>query len=219
MDEEGQLGGTPLVGARAEERARMIQEQLVRRRIGSDAVLSALAWVPRERFMDEDMRDEAYADRALPIAHGQTISQPYIVALMTELAAVRPGMRVLEVGTGSGYQTAVLAMLGADVYSVELEAELSAGAGRVLAELGLEAHLRVGDGYRGWPEAAPFGAILVTAAPREVPAELSKQLAVGGRMVVPVGDREQQLFVIRRTLTGEERESVAAVRFVPMRSS
>lgn len=197
----------------------MVKEQLVRRRIGSEAVLEALSWVPRERFMPEDVQEQAYADRAVPIAHGQTISQPYIVALMTELAALQPGMRVLEVGTGSGYQTAVLAAMGADVYSVELERELSEGAARVLAEVGLRAHLRVGDGYQGWPEAAPFAAILVTAAPRNVPSALSEQLAVGGRMVVPIGHHEQQLFVIRRTLTGEERESVAAVRFVPMRSS
>ena len=205
--------------AREGERLRMVVDQLERRQIRSPAVLDAMTRVPRERFVPEPLEERAYEDCALPIAHGQTISQPYIVALMTELAAVRPGMRVLEVGTGSGYQAAVLATMGADVYTVELEPELSAQAQAALSGLGLHVHARVGDGYAGWPEAAPFEAILVTAAPRSVPSQLTSQLAVGGRMVVPVGDRDQHLFVIRRTAWGEERESVAAVRFVPMRSS
>jgi protein-L-isoaspartate(D-aspartate) O-methyltransferase len=203
------------------ERLRMVHEQLERRQIRSPAVLEAMAAVPRERFVPRELADRAYEDCALPIEQGQTISQPYIVALMTELAQVRPGMRVLEVGTGSGYQAAVLAALGADVYSVELEADLAERAKAALSALGLSVHARVGDGYAGWPEAAPYDAILVTAAPRSVPFALSSQLALGGRMVVPVGERErdQHLFVVRRTAWGEERESVAAVRFVPMRSS
>jgi protein-L-isoaspartate(D-aspartate) O-methyltransferase len=178
-----------------------------------------MARVPRERFVPPALEAHAYDDCALPIARGQTISQPYIVALMSELAELRPGMRVLEVGTGSGYQTAVLAALGADVYTMELESDLSEAALSVLNGLGLDVHARVGDGYAGWPEEAPFDAILVTAAPRTVPGALLEQLAVGGRMVVPVGHVDQRLLAIRRTAWGEERESVAAVRFVPMREA
>ncbi len=216
--ESGAAAALPHALAREGERHDMIREQLERRNIRSAAVLQAMARVPRELFVPEALQEQAYEDCALPIACGQTISQPYIVALMSELADVRPGARVLEVGTGSGYQTAVLAALGADVYTVELESELSAAALRVLDGLGFKVHARVGDGYAGWPEQAPFDAIVVTAAPRSVPEALSAQLAVDGRMVVPVGNVDQRLFVIRRTAWGEERESVAAVRFVPMRA-
>jgi protein-L-isoaspartate(D-aspartate) O-methyltransferase len=201
----------------AAARARLLR-QLEQRGIRSRTVLDALALVPRERFIDSALYDLAYADRALPIAYEQTISQPYIVALMTELSGAAPGARVLEVGTGCGYQTAVLAATGADVFSIEIVAPLAAQAAERLRELGVRAHLEVGDGHRGLPAHAPFDAILVTAAPRQVPVALIDQLVRGGRLIVPVGntDEDQQLLLIRRTLTGEVVEHIAPVRFVPM---
>ena len=162
------------------------------------------------------MRDHAYEDRPLPIGEGQTISQPYIVAAMTELLALEPGERVLEVGTGSGYQAAVLAELGADVYSIEIVEPLGRRAAEDLARLGYEVNLRIGDGYRGWPEAAPFDAIIVTAAPEQVPPPLIEQLKVGGRLVIPVGSWSQELVLLRKEEDGVHRERVADVRFVPM---
>jgi protein-L-isoaspartate(D-aspartate) O-methyltransferase len=201
---------------RAIERAHMVKQQLRGRGIKSQAVLSALGSVPRELFMGEAEQSHAYADCALPIAGGQTISQPYIVALMTELAEVGPGSRVLEIGTGSGYQAAVLAALGAQVFTIEIQPALLEAALGSLERLGMHVEARCGDGRKGWPEAAPFDAILVTAAPRAVPEALREQLAPGGRLVVPVGTEQQQLVVIRRTEQGFEEERVAAVRFVPL---
>jgi protein-L-isoaspartate(D-aspartate) O-methyltransferase len=179
-------------------------------------VLGALGRVPRELFVPEPWRPYAYADRALPIEHDQTISQPYIVALMTQLAEVGPSSRVLEVGTGCGYQTAVLAALGAEVFTIEVIEPLAHGARERLTELGYTVQTRIGDGHRGFPEGAPFDAILVTAAPRGIPRELVEQLAPGGRLVVPVGGEEQDLLVLRRDDGGVSTERVAAVRFVPM---
>ena len=209
----GRASGTELAAARL----RLLQ-QLERRGIQSRIVLDAIASVPRERFVGRDLQELAYEDRALPIELEQTISQPYIVALMTELSGAGPGTRVLEVGTGCGYQTAVLAATGAEVYSIEILEPLARRAAERLSRMGVAAQLRVGDGHGGWPEHAPYDAILVTAAPREVPHELVAQLAVGGRMVVPVGqtDADQQLLLIRRTATGEALEHIAPVRFVPM---
>jgi protein-L-isoaspartate(D-aspartate) O-methyltransferase len=173
--------------------------------------------VPRDEFVPAPERAHAYEDRPLPIGHGQTISQPYIVAFMSEAAAVRPGERVLEVGTGSGYQAAVLAELGGDVYSIEIVAPLAATAREALARAGYgRVHLRVGDGHRGWPDAAPFDAILVTAAADRVPPALLAQLAPDGRLVIPVGDLYQELEVHRRTPDGIEVERVLPVRFVPL---
>jgi len=173
--------------------------------------------VPRHEFMPENVRPLAYYDRPVPIGLGQTISQPYIVALMTELAAVGRGSRVLEIGTGSGYQAAVLAELGADVYSIEILAPLQERAVEILARLGYgQVKTRVGDGYMGWPEAAPFDAIIVTAAPARVPEPLKQQLKVGGRLVLPVGRVDQELEVITRTALGFSERSVIPVRFVPM---
>jgi protein-L-isoaspartate(D-aspartate) O-methyltransferase len=174
--------------------------------------------VPRHEFVPPPWRADAYADRPLPIGEGQTISQPYIVALMTELAGVRPGARVLEVGTGSGYQAAILAALGAEVYTIEIVEPLAARAADTLARLGYGAiHARSGDGYRGWPDAAPFAAIIVTAAPAAVPQPLLDQLATGGHLVIPVGTAEQELRVYEKTPEGVLRmRSVAPVRFVPM---
>jgi protein-L-isoaspartate(D-aspartate) O-methyltransferase len=187
-----------------------------RRDLTDTRVLAALRSIPRERFVPEPWTRYAYEDRALPIEHDQTISQPYIVALMTQLAEAGPGKKVLEIGTGCGYQTAVLAATGADVYSVEIIEPLAREAARRLADLGLSFHGRVGDGYAGWPEKAPFDAIIVTAAPLSVPETLVAQLALGGRLVVPVGELDQDLLVVTRQVGGTATEHVAAVRFVPM---
>jgi len=196
-------------------RERMVRQQLVGRDITSPTVLAAMGEVPRHRFVPDTLRDRAYDDGPLPIGHGQTISQPYIVALMTQLAELSPGDRVLEVGTGSGYQAAVLAAIGAEVYSIEIVEPLGREAAAALRALGYEVHLRIGDGYAGWPEAAPFDAILLTAAPASIPEPLKAQLAVGGRLVAPVGDEDQQLVVLTRGSTGFDRRVVGAVRFVP----
>jgi protein-L-isoaspartate(D-aspartate) O-methyltransferase len=202
-------------------RLRLVRHLAEQRGIRSPSVLEALASVPREAFVSEDLRDLAYADRALPIALDQTISQPYIVALMTELADLRPGQRVLEIGTGCGYQTAVLAATGADVYSVEILSDLARNAAVRLRALGVQAHLSVGDGHDGLPEHAPYAAILVTAAPPAVPRALVQQLAIGGRLIVPIGAAggDQDLVVVRRTRDGEHTTHIAPVRFVPMTGS
>ena len=199
------------------ERRRLVRA-LERRGIQSRAVLSAIGSVPRERFVAPDLHELAYADRALPIALDQTISQPYIVALMTELAGAGPGCRVLEIGTGCGYQTAVLDALGADVFSIEILEPLSRAAGERLRALEARPRLFVGDGHRGLPEYAPYDAILVTAAPLQIPPALVAQLAPGGRLVVPVGAEhgDQELLLVRRGAHGDEVEHVAPVRFVPM---
>jgi protein-L-isoaspartate(D-aspartate) O-methyltransferase len=204
-------------------RAQMVRQQIEARGVKDPAVLAALRMVPRHRFVPPALAAEAYADEPLPIGEGQTISQPYIVALMTELLQVAPGERVLEIGTGSGYQAAVLAELGAEVYSIEIVEGLGRQAAARLAALGYErVHLRIGDGYRGWPERAPFAGILVTAAPDHIPRPLLEQLAPGGRLVIPVGEGIQQLEVHRRRPQDGpegpiyERETVLPVRFVPM---
>ena len=209
---------TPTTGTGSFEaaRAHMVEKQLAARGISDPRVLDAMRAVPRHEFVPAASRDRAYADSALPIGEGQTISQPYIVALMTEAVAIRSGERVLEVGTGSGYQAAVLAALGADVYSIEIVEPLARRAAETLRRLGYGVHLRHGDGYRGWPEAAPFDAIVVTAAPPRVPPALVAQLAPGGRLVIPVGEEEQELQVLRRGPSGIETRHVVPVRFVPM---
>jgi protein-L-isoaspartate(D-aspartate) O-methyltransferase len=202
---------------RADERARMVEEQIVARGVRDSAVLEAMRRVPRHEFVPERWRARAYEDQPLPIGAEQTISQPYIVALMTELAAVGPGARVLEVGTGSGYQAAVLATLGAEVYTIEIVESLATSARAALARLGYGAvRVRHGDGWRGWPEAAPFAAIVVTAAPPEVPPALLAQLAPGGRLVIPVGAADQELQVHERAADGVHVRRVIPVRFVPM---
>jgi protein-L-isoaspartate(D-aspartate) O-methyltransferase len=205
------------VQQRSEERAAMVRGQIEARGIEDPAVLAAMHAVPRHLFVPESERLYAYEDRPLPIAADQTISQPYIVALMSELARVKKGDRVLEVGTGSGYQAAVLDAMGAQVFSIEIIEELAAGARAALEASGHgSVVVRHGDGYAGWPEHAPFAAILITAAPPSVPEPLKQQLAIGGRLVVPVGRGVQDLIVLTRTREGFERESVAPVRFVPM---
>lgn len=205
--------------ARAGERRRMVEEQIEARGVRDPRVLEALRRVPRHLFVPAERAADAYADRAVPIGHGATISQPYVVAVMTEQAAVRPGARVLEVGTGSGYQAAVLAALGAEVYTIEIVEALARQAEENLRRAGAQqVHVRAGDGYRGWPEAAPFDAILVTAAAPRVPEPLLAQLAVGGRLVIPVAASggDQELQVHERTEQGVQVRRVLGVRFVPM---
>ena len=176
-----------------------------------------MAKVPRHALVPKAHQALAYRDHPLPIGDGQTISQPYIVAFMTQAADLQAGERVLEIGTGSGYQAAVLAEMGVEVYSIEIVETLGRRAAKDLQALGYEnLHLRIGDGYRGWPTAAPFDAIVVTAAPEKVPQPLLDQLAVGGRLVIPVGGAQQELQVITRTKEGYRTRSVFAVRFVPM---
>jgi len=204
----------------ASERAQMVSEQLAApgRDIRDARVLEAMGAVPRHVFVPEPLRPRAYADHPLPIGFGQTISQPYIVAFMTEALQVGPGQRVLEIGTGSGYQAAVLAWLGAEVYTIEIVEQLAGQARRALNELGVtNVHLRVGDGYAGWPEAAPFDAVIVTCAPEQVPPALVGQLREGGRMIIPVGAPDHQGLQLLEKRGGEVRQrAVLPVRFVPM---
>lgn len=195
----------------------MVAEQIAARGVSDPRVLAAMRRVPRHEFVPAELRAHAYEDHPLPIGEGQTISQPYIVALMTELASVRSGSKVLEIGTGSGYQAAVLAELAGEVYSIEIVESLADSAAERLRRLGYRSvHVRKGDGYRGWPEQAPFTAVIVTAAPPEIPLALKQQLAQGGRLVIPVGDSFQDLLVVTRTADGFATRSVAPVRFVPM---
>jgi protein-L-isoaspartate(D-aspartate) O-methyltransferase len=199
-------------------RARLVQSVRTSG-IGDERVLTALGSVPRHLFVPDARRDDAYVDRPLPIGHEQTISQPFVVALMTQLAHLTPPCRVLEVGTGSGYQAAVLDALGCEVFSIEIVEPLATEARDRLARLGYaRVHVRAGDGYRGWPDEAPFDAVLVTAAPPEVPQPLLDHLRVGGRLVAPVGPEhgEQRLVVIERDEAGFARRTSVPVRFVPM---
>jgi protein-L-isoaspartate(D-aspartate) O-methyltransferase len=199
------------------ERRHMVEEQLIARGIKDTRVLSALREVPRHAFVPEEQVAWAYEDRPLPIGYAQTISQPYIVAAMSELAEIATHDKVLEIGTGSGYQAAVLARLARAVYSIEILPPLAQRARETLARLGIDnVFVRAGDGYQGWPEEAPFAAILVTAAPPEVPLPLKEQLAVGGKLVIPVGTDAQELRVLTRTEHGFEERNVLPVRFVPM---
>lgn len=211
------------------DRAAMIETialrvRQTRRELGTDRlpehIVDALRAVPRHAFVPDYLREHAYSDRPLPIGSGQTISQPYIVAAMTFLLSVEPGDRVYELGTGSGYQAAVLAAMGVEVYSVEIVPELAERARQTLAELSYtSAHVRAGDGYLGWPEAAPFDGVIVTAAADHVPRPLIDQLAKDGRLVMPVGEPGwiQQLVVLEKTTAGElERRHVMPVRFVPV---
>ena len=201
-----------------DERIRMVKLQLEARGIRDERVLAAMREVPRHRFAPDLDPAKAYEDRPHPIGESQTISQPYIVALMSELAQLRPPCKVLEVGTGSGYQAAVLAAMGCSVYTIEIIESLADRARTILDAEGYgdRVHSRTGDGYRGWPEEAPFDAVIVTAAAPHVPQPLLDQLRIGGRLVIPVGDFAQALEVYRRTQSGFERERVADVRFVPM---
>jgi len=196
---------------------RMVEQQLLARDITDPRVVRAMQRVPRDRFVPPDQRPQAYEDRPLPIGYRQTISQPYIVAYMTQALRLTPDAKVLEVGTGSGYQAAVLAELAATVYSIEIVAQLAERARDTLAELGYaNVQVRHGDGYAGWPEQAPFDAIMVTAAPDHVPQPLVDQLAVGGRLIIPVGQDRQTLTILTRTEDGIEQDTTLPVLFVPM---
>lgn len=209
-------------GSRAKNSYRQTRESMVRQQIEArgvrdERVLKALRKVPRHLFVPTAMQPFAYRDSPLPIGQGQTISQPYIVAFMTEALALKPKDRVLEVGTGSGYQAAVLSLLVKEVYSIEIVEPLATVAAERLRRLGYtNVQVRTGDGYQGWHDAAPFDAIIVTAAPDHVPQPLLDQLAVGGRLVLPVGKQLQTLVRIRRTHTGFKKEVLLPVQFVPM---
>jgi len=203
----------------AAARTRMVHEQIAARDIRDTRVLEAMRRVPRDRFVPVLYRAAAYEDHPLSIGYGQTISQPYIVAWMTEALQLTPASRVLEVGTGSGYQAAVLAEIAQSVYTIEIVGELAQEAKKTLSELGYRnVQVRHGDGYRGWPEAAPFDGIIVTAAPDHVPQPLVDQLKMGGRMVIPVGgqDEIQQMTVITKTASGVVSRQTIPVRFVPL---
>jgi len=202
--------------------ARMAMVDLIEARgVRDSATLAAMRRIPRHEFVPPEYRTRAYRDSPLPIGYDQTISQPYIVALMTETAGIRPGMKVLEIGTGSGYQAAVLAEIGARVFSIELLEPLAASAAARLARLGYAGvTVRRGNGYLGWPAEAPFDAVIVTAAPEEIPAPLTDQLKPGGRLVIPVGGvgAVQQLLLVTRDADGTlHRQPLIPVRFVPMR--
>ncbi len=204
-------------GEFAKERRVMTDSQIRARGVRDPLVLAAINKVPRHLFVPEGMRGWAHADEPLPIGQGQTISQPYIVAYMTEALGLQGGERVLEVGTGSGYQTAVLAEIAREVWTIEIVESLALQARSILDSLGYaNIHYRVGDGSGGWPESAPFDAVIVTAAAARMPESLEGQLGPGGRMIVPVGTYLQELFLVRREEKGLMRERLLAVRFVPL---
>jgi len=204
----------------AAQRQQMVQRQLQTRGINDARVLAAMAKVPREEFVAPESRAASYEDGPLPIGYGQTISQPYIVAFMTEQLRPKPSDRVLEVGTGSGYQAAILAELVSEVYSIEIVEPLAKNAEATLQRLGYKnVHLKIGDGYKGWPEKGPFDAIIVTCAPDKVPQPLVDQLKDDGRMVIPVGDRfAQQLYLLEKKNGQLKQSATLPVRFVPMTS-
>lgn len=199
-------------------RERMVREQIESRGVRDKRVLAAMRRVPREEFVPDNVKPLAYNDHPLPIGEGQTISQPYIVAAMTEMLEVNEKHRVLEIGTGSGYQAAVLSLLVKELYSIEIVPSLAARARDTLARLAYgNVTVLHGDGYKGWPEKAPFDRILLTAAPPEVPEALVEQLARGGRLVAPVGVGIQELVIVEKSATGKiTRQRKFGVRFVPM---
>lgn len=200
-------------------RAAMVKTQIEARGVKDPRVLEAMRAAPRHEFVPENLRGEAYADNPLPIGHGQTISQPYIVALMTEALRPQPGDRVLEIGTGSGYQAAVLSPLVKEVFTMEIVAPLAERAAATLERLGFKnVHVKAGDGWLGWPEKAPFDAIIVTCAPDKVPPALEAQLREGGRMVIPVGPEGgvQELVLLEKRGGESGRKGLLPVRFVPM---
>ena len=197
----------------------MVERQIRQRGVADTRVLSAMETIPRERFVPSDAHAQAYDDVPLAIGFNQTISQPYIVAYMTEVLDVRESHRVLEIGTGSAYQAAVLASLAREVWTIEIVPELAASASLLLRDLGLNnVHIRLGDGYSGWPEQAPFDRIMATAAPDEIPDPLIEQLAVGGRLVIPVGSQggPQWMTVVEKSSNGVVQNRTIPVQFVPL---
>lgn len=200
-----------------DRRKEMIEKQIIARGVKDKDVLDAMTKVARHLFVDESLRDHAYDDSPLPIGEGQTISQPFIVAYMSEVAKLEKEHKVLEIGTGSGYQAAILAEIVSEVYTIEILKSLADKAKETLEGLGYaNIFFKHGDGYKGWNEHAPFDAIIVTAAPSKIPQELVKQLKVDGRMIIPVGSFSQELYVITKTETGIDKKSLIPVRFVPM---
>jgi protein-L-isoaspartate(D-aspartate) O-methyltransferase len=216
-EEEQRTGGSGTPSYRKEARD-MLEEQIIERGIEDERVIEAFRKVPRHRFVPPEHRDRSYADHPLPIGEGQTISQPYVVAHMTELLELEGDEKVLEIGTGSGYQAAILGELAREVQSLEIRESLAEDARKTLKELGYgNVHVHHADGYEGWPEEAPYDRIIVTAAPDEFPEALKEQLKVGGRAVVPVGSGVQQLKVYEKEAGGSlEERSVSSVQFVPM---
>jgi protein-L-isoaspartate(D-aspartate) O-methyltransferase len=203
--------------ARVNERESMVMTQIASRGINNPDVLAVLKKLPRHEFVPQSIKDHAYEDGAMPIGNGQTISQPYIVALMTEALQLTKDCRVLEIGTGCGYQSAVLAALCRQVYSIEIVANLAEETRHRLARLGISnVEIRTGDGYRGWPEEAPFDRIIVTAAPAHIPEHLFDQLVEGGRMIIPVGEGTQDLMLFKLDDGKMEAHRLIPVRFVPM---
>ncbi len=199
------------------QRLRMVDEQISARGIRNQAVLEAMKKTLRHEFVPESHRHRAYADHPLPIGHDQTISQPFIVAYMSEAAEITAGEKVLEIGTGSGYQAAILGELAKEVYSIEIIHELAERARQMLGVLGYRnIQVKAGNGYLGWPEHAPFDAIVVTAAPDEIPKALVEQLAVNGKMVIPVGKMYQEMVILTKTKEGLIEKRTIPVRFVPM---
>jgi len=204
-------------GMKKDNAQQMLNEQIIARGIKDSNVIKAMSDVSRKDFISHELRQRAYEDSPLPIGYGQTISQPYIVAFMTEAAMVDKNSKVLEIGTGSGYQAAILAELSKDVFTIEIIEPLGEQAKKTFNMLEYNnIYVRIGDGYEGWPEESPFDAIIVTAAPKEIPKELVKQLKVGGRLIVPVGEYSQELLRIIRTKDGTKKENLLPVRFVPM---
>jgi len=219
-----EIGCVLALGNNSEVKAReeMVRSQLVAGGINNPDVLQAMSEVPRHEFVPLALRSNAYADGPLPIGHGQTISQPFVVARMTEALELSKGDTVLEVGTGSGYQAAVLGKIAREVYTIEIVPELAESAKSTLGRLGAEnVHVRLGDGYLGWPEKAPFDAIIVTCAPEQVPEPLLAQLKDGGRLVIPIGKAGgiQELILLRKKNGQIHREKMLDVRFVPMTGS
>jgi protein-L-isoaspartate(D-aspartate) O-methyltransferase len=208
---------TPTSSNFTEQREEMVKYQIKARGVNDKSVLTAMLKVPRHLFVQENLQNRAYADEPLPIGSGQTISQPYIVAYMTEQIDIDENEKVLEIGTGSGYQAAILGEIAREVFTIEIVPELGKKASEILQRLNYgNVHVRIGDGYLGWPEEAPFDAIIVTAAPDHIPQPLVDQLKVGGRMMIPVGEFSQDLILLERTEKGIERKRKIPVRFVPM---
>jgi protein-L-isoaspartate(D-aspartate) O-methyltransferase len=203
----------------AEARFEMVERTIVARGIKDERVIAAMKIAPRHEFVPPTIRDQAYDDRPLPIGFDLTISQPYIIASMTEAIRVKAGDKVLEIGTGSGYQAAVLAMMGAKVWTIEIHPELGARTKKVLEKLGFkDVQMKIGDGYFGWEDAAPFDAIMITCATPEIPHPLYEQLKPGGRLIAPIGDDfGQELTIITKTTDGLERDTFMDVRFGPMK--
>ena len=214
---QGQSSNSPIEQFELQRR-QMVKYQLRDRSIRDERVLAAMAKVPRHQFIGSSWRDLAYSDRPLPIGHSQTISQPYIVAYMTETAEIAPEDKVLEIGTGCGYQAAILGEIAKEVYSIEIIPQLAEKARRTLSQLGYEnIEVKTGDGYQGWTEHAPYDAIIVTAAPEHIPQPLIDQLATNGKMVIPVGTWYQDIVVLTKTQDRVVEERTLPVRFVPMR--